>query len=52
MRAAKKEGILPGGGTALAHAAIIDWEMKLNRVILTRIACDIAWTSFAFRKPK
>ena len=30
VRAAKKEGILPGGGTALAHAAIADWEMKLN----------------------
>ncbi len=30
VRAAKKEGILPGGGTALAHAAVIDWEMKLN----------------------
>ena len=30
VRAAKKEGILPGGGTALAHAAIADWEMILN----------------------
>ena len=30
VRAAKKEGILPGGGSALAFAATQDWEMKLT----------------------
>ena len=31
VRAAKKEGILPGGGSALANAATMDWEHKLNQ---------------------
>ena len=30
VRAAKKEGILPGGGTALLLASISDWQMDLN----------------------
>jgi len=30
VRAAKKEGILPGGGSALVHVANSDWQMKLN----------------------
>ena len=30
VRAAKKEGILPGGGSALAFASAQDWEMKLT----------------------
>lgn len=30
VRAAKKEGILPGGGSALAFVAGADWEMKLK----------------------
>jgi len=30
VRAAKKEGILPGGGSALVHIANSDWEMNLN----------------------
>ena len=30
VRAAKKEGILPGGGSALVHIASSDWEMNLN----------------------
>ena len=30
VRAAKKEGILPGGGSALAYAATKDWEMQLT----------------------
>ena len=30
VKAARKEGILPGGGAALAYAAKMDWEMKLN----------------------
>ena len=31
VRAAKKEGILPGGGSALANAATMDWEQTLNQ---------------------
>jgi len=30
VKAAKKEGILPGGGSALAYAASKDWEFELN----------------------
>jgi|TARA_R110000824_G_scaffold70312_1_gene180546 chaperonin GroEL len=30
VKAARKEGILPGGGTALAWAASQDWELPLN----------------------
>ena len=30
VRAAKKEGILPGGGVALAYASKQDWDQKLN----------------------
>ena len=30
VKAARKEGILPGGGAALAYAAVQDWEFKLN----------------------
>jgi chaperonin GroEL len=36
VRAAKKEGILPGGGSALAYAAVMDTgPMKLNGAMLT-----------------
>ena len=36
VRAAKKEGILPGGGSALAHAAVMETGvMKLNGGMLT-----------------
>jgi len=31
VKAARKEGILPGGGSALAFAAQSDWEMKLSQ---------------------
>lgn len=31
VKAARKEGILPGGGSALAYAAQTDWEMELNQ---------------------
>ena len=31
VKAARKEGILPGGGSALAFASKMDWEMKLNQ---------------------
>ena len=31
VRAAKKEGILPGGGSALAYAATANWELELNQ---------------------
>ena len=31
VRAAKKEGILPGGGSALASAATMNWEHELNQ---------------------
>ena len=31
VRAAKKEGILPGGGSALAYFAQDNWKMKLNQ---------------------
>ena len=30
VRAAKKEGILPGGGSALAYASVQDWGLKLS----------------------
>ena len=30
VKAARKEGILPGGGAALAYAASQDWELELN----------------------
>ena len=30
VKAARKEGILPGGGSALAYAATMDWEHELN----------------------
>jgi len=30
VRAAKKEGILPGGGSALAYASAQDWELQLS----------------------
>jgi len=30
VKAARKEGILPGGGVALGYAANEDWEFKLN----------------------
>ena len=30
VKAARKEGILPGGGAALAYAAVQDWELELN----------------------
>jgi chaperonin GroEL len=30
VKAARKEGILPGGGIALAHTASSDWEFELN----------------------
>jgi chaperonin GroEL len=30
VKAARKEGILPGGGAALAHVASQDWELELN----------------------
>ena len=31
VKAARKEGILPGGGVALAYAAASDWKMELNQ---------------------
>ena len=31
VKAARKEGILPGGGSALAYAAQTDWQMELNQ---------------------
>jgi len=31
VKAARKEGILPGGGSALAYAATMDWEHELNQ---------------------
>ena len=31
VRAAKKEGILPGGGVALVAASNMDWELTLNQ---------------------
>ena len=37
VRAAKKEGILPGGGAALAFASAQDWEMKLTGGMLTGV---------------
>ncbi|MEC7918292.1 MAG: chaperonin GroEL [Pseudomonadota bacterium] len=30
VKAARKEGILPGGGSSLAYAATIDWKLDLN----------------------
>ena len=35
VKAARKEGILPGGGTALAYAANQDWELSLTGGELT-----------------
>jgi chaperonin GroEL len=37
VKAARKEGILPGGGVALAFAAVQDWEHTLNAGMLTGI---------------
>jgi len=37
VKAARKEGILPGGGTALAYAANQDWEFTLNGGQLTGV---------------
>ena len=37
VRAAKKEGILPGGGSALAFASVQDWKMKLTGGMLTGV---------------
>ena len=37
VRAAKKEGILPGGGSALAFAAAQDWEFEGNPGFITGI---------------
>ena len=34
VKAARKEGILPGGGVALAFMAQSDWEMELNQGML------------------
>jgi|TARA_B100001094_G_scaffold306570_1_gene337460 chaperonin GroEL len=31
VKAARKEGILPGGGAALAYAATMDWKHELNQ---------------------
>jgi len=31
VKAARKEGILPGGGSALAYAATTDWNMELTQ---------------------
>ena len=31
VKAARKEGILPGGGSALAYAAQTDWQMEINQ---------------------
>ena len=37
VRAAKKEGILPGGGSALAYAAAADWKFKGTAGFLTGV---------------
>ena len=37
VKAARKEGILPGGGSALAYAASVDWEMELNGGMLAGV---------------
>jgi chaperonin GroEL len=37
VKAARKEGILPGGGSALAYAAQTDWEMELTQDELTGV---------------
>ena len=37
VKAARKEGILPGGGSALAYAARTDWQMEINQGELTGI---------------
>ena len=37
VRAAKKEGILPGGGSALAYAATKDWQMQLTGGMLVGV---------------
>ena len=31
VKAARKEGILPGGGAALSYAALSDWQLELNQ---------------------
>lgn len=31
VKAARKEGILPGGGAALSYAAVSDWQLELNQ---------------------
>lgn len=31
VKAARKEGILPGGGAALAYAAASDWQLEMNQ---------------------
>ena len=35
VRAAKKEGILPGGGSALAYLTVEDWTLELNHGEMT-----------------
>jgi len=37
VKAARKEGILPGGGTALAYAASTDWQMELTGGMLAGV---------------
>ena len=37
VKAARKEGILPGGGAALAFIAQDDWEMELNQGMLAGV---------------
>jgi len=37
VKAARKEGILPGGGTALAYAASTDWDMELSGGMLAGV---------------
>jgi len=37
VKAARKEGILPGGGSALAYAAQTDWKMELTQDELTGV---------------
>jgi len=37
VKAARKEGILPGGGTALAFAASEDWQLDLNAGMLAGV---------------
>ena len=37
VKAARKEGILPGGGVALAYMAQSDWQMELNQGMLAGV---------------